>query len=205
MVLADVALLDTLPRRDFLAGYGEVVKYGLLGDAEFFEWLEGNAAAMVAGDLDLRVATIARSCQIKADIVARDETEQGDRALLNLGHSFGHALEAATGYSVAPVARGGCCDRLWLALELSVRLGLCRQDDPPRLYAHLESMGMKARMRDIDGDLPSADALIDIMAQDKKVKDGVLHFVLLRKVGAAFVSDSVPPEQVLRVLFFFNF
>ena len=200
MVLADVALLDTLPRRDFLAGYGEVVKYGLLGDAGFFEWLEGNAAAMVAGDLDLRVATIARSCQIKADIVARDETEQGDRALLNLGHSFGHALEAATGYSGRLLHGEAVAIGCGLALELSVRLGLCRQDDPPRLYAHLESMGMKARMRDIDGDLPSADALIDIMAQDKKVKDGVLHFVLLRKVGAAFVSDSVPPEQVLRVL-----
>ncbi|MEO0503477.1 MAG: 3-dehydroquinate synthase, partial [Pseudomonadota bacterium] len=144
LVLADTAVLDTLTQRDFLAGYGEVMKYGLLGDAAFFEWLELNAPAMAAGDMGLRVAAVKRSVEMKAEIVTRDETEQGDRALLNLGHTFCHALEAATGYSDRLLHGEGVAIGCGLAFALSARLGLCPQEDPSRVFAHLKAMGMKS-------------------------------------------------------------
>jgi 3-dehydroquinate synthase len=199
-VLADIELLDSLPARDFLAGYGEVVKYGLLGDAAFFHWLEGNAAAMAAGDMDLRVHAVTRSCQMKAEIVMRDETEQGDRALLNLGHTFCHALEAATGYSDRLLHGEGVAIGCALAFALSARLGLCSQEDPSRVRAHLRAMGMKTDLADIPGDLPGAEALLALMGQDKKVVDGKLRFILARGIGQAFVTADVPGEAVLRLL-----
>lgn len=171
LVLADTAVLGTLTARDFLAGYGEVVKYGLLGDAAFFDWLEGQGPALAAGDMAARVEAVTRSVQMKADIVARDETEQGDRALLNLGHTFCHALEAATGYSDRLLHGEGVAIGCALAFELSARLGLCSQEDPSRVRAHLKAMGMKTDLTDIPGDLPTADVLVDLMAQDKKVVD----------------------------------
>ena len=156
LVLAATALLGTLTQRDFLAGYGEVVKYGLLGDAGFFEWLEKQGPALAAGDMDARVQAVTRSCQMKADIVQRDETEQGDRALLNLGHTFCHALEAATGYSDRLLHGEGVAIGCALAFELSSRMGLCSQEDPSRVRAHLRDMGMKVDIADIPGDLPDA-------------------------------------------------
>lgn len=200
LVLADTSVLQTLSPRDFLAGYGEVVKYGLLGDAEFFEWLEVHGPALANGDMGARVQAVARSVQMKADIVARDETEQGDRALLNLGHTFCHALEAATGYSDRLLHGEGVAIGCALAFELSARMGLCPQEDPSRVRAHLRAMGMKTDLADIPGDLPDAPALMELMAQDKKVLDGVLRFVLARGIGQAFVTAEVPAERVLSVL-----
>ncbi|MFX0545705.1 3-dehydroquinate synthase [Roseovarius sp. S1116L3] len=200
LVLADTDLLATLKSRDFLAGYGEVVKYGLLGDAAFFEWLEQNAPVMAAGDMEARIHAVSRSVQMKADIVARDEIEQGDRALLNLGHTFCHALEAATGYSDRLLHGEGVAIGCALAFELSARLGLCPQEAPSRVRAHLRQMKMKVDLADIHGDLPDAQALLDLMAQDKKVQAGRLHFILARDIGEAFVTSDVPPDTVLSVL-----
>ncbi|MEM8957606.1 MAG: 3-dehydroquinate synthase [Pseudomonadota bacterium] len=191
LILADIAVLDTLPRRDFLAGYGEVVKYGLLGDAAFFDWLEAHGPALAAGDRELRTDAVERSVQMKADIVARDETEQGDRALLNLGHTFCHALEAATGYSDRLLHGEGVAVGCALAFELSARMGLCAQEEPSRVRAHLRAMGMATDPSDIAGDLPDAEGLIALMGQDKKVIDGRLRFVLARGIGEAFVTDDV--------------
>ena len=199
-VLADISLLSTLTPRDFLAGYGEVVKYGLLGDAAFFDWLETNGPAISGGDVALRVAAVRRSVEMKAEIVMRDETEQGDRALLNLGHTFCHALEAATGYSDRLLHGEGVAVGCALAFELSARLGLCSQEDPSRVRAHLRAMGMKTDIADIDGDLPDADALLDLMGQDKKVLDGKLRFILARGIGQAFVTSDVPKDVVRAVL-----
>ena len=201
LVLADTALLDTLPRRDLLAGYGEVVKYGALGDAAFFGWLEAEGgAALAAGDAAARARAVQRSCAMKAAIVLRDETEQGDRALLNLGHTFGHALEAATGYSDRLLHGEGVAVGMALAFALSARLGLCPQEEPARLVAHLRAMGLPAALADIPGPLPDADGLLALMAQDKKVLDGRLRFVLARRLGEAFVTADVPPEAVRALL-----
>ncbi len=200
LVLADIGLLDSLPRRDFLAGYGEVVKYGLLGDAGFFEWLEAKGPALAAGDRGLRAQAVRHSVAMKAAIVARDETEAGERALLNLGHTFGHALEAATGYSdrlLHGEAVGlGCV----LAFELSARLGLCPQEAPGRVAAHLAAMGLPYRLDQVSGGLPGAEALIGLMAQDKKVLAGRMRFVLARGIGQAFVSGDVPGDALRAVL-----
>ena len=193
-------MLDTLSGREFLAGYGEVAKYGLLGDLPFFEWLEKNGPELAAGDKALRSEAVARSVQAKADIVARDERERGDRALLNLGHTFGHALEAATGYSDRLLHGEGVSVGMGLAFELSSRLGHCSQETPSRVRAHLSTMQMKTRLADIEGDLPSADALIALMAQDKKVVGGVLAFILARDIGDAFVTRDVPLETIQTVL-----
>nr|WP_148225658.1 3-dehydroquinate synthase [Ketogulonicigenium vulgare] len=199
LVLADTDVLATLPRRDFLAGYGEVVKYGLLGDFEFFAWLEQHGPNLHS-DPDALIYAVQKSCQMKADIVMRDETEQGDRALLNLGHTFCHALESATGYSDRLLHGEGVAIGCVLALELSARLGLCPQEDPSRLRAHLAQMGTKMRLADIAGDLPDAAALLALMGQDKKVQDGKLRFILTRGIGQAFITSDVPATAVLRVL-----
>ena len=200
LVLADTSVLATLPVRDLLAGYGEVVKYGLLGDAGFFDWLEVNGPALAAGDMGVRVRAVTRAVQMKADIVARDETEQGERALLNLGHTFCHALEAATGYSGRLLHGEGVAIGCALAFELSARLGLCAQEDPGRVRAHLRSMGMKTDLADIPGPLPDAGALMTLMAQDKKVVDGRLHFILARGIGQAFTTSDVPADTVRKLL-----
>lgn len=200
LVLADTDLLDTLTKRDFLAGYGEVVKYGLLGDATFFDWLETNAPGMADGDIAAQVHAVTRSCEMKADIVMRDETEQGDRALLNLGHTFCHALESATGYSDRLLHGEGVAIGCALAFELSARLGLCSQEDPSRVRAHLKAMNLKVDLADIPGELPDAEALLALMGQDKKVVDGKLRFILARGIGDAFITSDVPAEAVLQVL-----
>jgi 3-dehydroquinate synthase len=200
LVLADIDVLDTLSRRDFLSGYGEVAKYGLLGDAEFFEWLEREGLAIRDGDQAARLRAVTRSVEMKAGIVARDETEEGERALLNLGHTFCHALEKATGYSDRLLHGEGVAIGCALAFELSARLGLCSQEDPSRVRAHLSAMGMKVDLADIPGDMPGAEALIALMGQDKKVVDGRLRFILARGIGQAFVAEDVPGDTVREVL-----
>lgn len=200
LVLADTDVLGTLQPRDFLAGYGEVVKYGLLGDAPFFEWLEKQGPALAAGDMAARIEAVRWSVQMKADIVTRDEKEHGDRALLNLGHTFGHALEAATGYSDRLLHGEGVAVGCAMAFELSSRLGLCAQEDPSRVRAHLKAMGMKTDIADIDGGLPDADGLMHLMGQDKKVVQGKLRFILARGIGEAFITSDVPSEAVKSVL-----
>ncbi|HRM73962.1 MAG TPA: 3-dehydroquinate synthase family protein, partial [Paracoccus sp. (in: a-proteobacteria)] len=192
-------VLDTLTPRDFRAGYGEVAKYGLLGDERFFEWLEGNATRL-ASDAALRQRAVRHSVQMKADIVQRDETEQGDRALLNLGHTFGHALESATGYSDRLLHGEGVAIGCVLAFELSARMGLCSQEAPSRVAAHFRAMNLPARIADIPGDLPGDEALIALMAQDKKVQDGKLRFILAHGIGHAFVTDTVQPDMLRQVL-----
>jgi 3-dehydroquinate synthase len=200
LVLADTEVLGTLTKRDFLAGYGEVVKYGLLGDAAFFDWLEANAEDAAAGDMAKRIYAVKRSVEMKADIVARDETEKGDRALLNLGHTFCHALEAATGYSDRLLHGEGVAIGCALAFEVSSRLGLCSQEAPSRVREHLSRMGMKVDLKDIPGDLPDADALIALMGQDKKVVGGQINFIMARGIGEAIVTKDVDLTVVRGVL-----
>ena len=200
LVLADITALETLTPRDFIAGYGEVVKYGLLGDLDFFNWLEDNGEALAAGDQQAKITAVKRACEMKAAIVERDETEQGERALLNLGHTFGHALEAATEYSDRLLHGEGVAIGCALAFELSARLGLCAQEDPSRVRAHLKSMNMKTDLADIAGNLPDAAALMALMGQDKKVIDGQLQFVLASAIGESFVTADVPQEEVFGLL-----
>ncbi|WP_137700611.1 3-dehydroquinate synthase [Marimonas lutisalis] len=200
LVLADTSVLETLTPRDFLAGYGEVAKYGLLGDMSFFQWLEEHGSSISSGDLSARIHAVKRSCEMKAGIVARDETEQGERALLNLGHTFCHALEAATGYSDRLLHGEGVAIGCALAFEVSARIGLCSQEDPSRVRAHLKDMNMKADLSDIPGNLPDADALIELMKQDKKVTDGRINFIMARGIGEAFVTPDVDLDVVRNVL-----
>ena len=200
LVLADIGALGSLASRDFLAGYGEVAKYGLLGDANFFGWLEKNGLALAAGDVGKRLHAVRRSVEMKAAIVARDEKECGERELLNLGHTFCHALEAATGYSGRLLHGEGVAIGCALAFETSARLGICSQEEPSRVRAHLRAMGMKTCLADVPGPLPDADGLLELMAQDKKVTDGRLRFVLARGIGEAFATSDAPPESVRDVL-----
>jgi 3-dehydroquinate synthase len=199
LVLADIDVLNTLTTRDFLAGYGEVVKYGLLGDSAFFDWLEVHATDL-SRDRAKRQFAVRRAVEMKAGIVERDETEEGERALLNLGHTFCHALEKATGYGDRLLHGEGVAIGCALAFELSQRLGLCSQEAPSRVRAHLRAMGMRVDLADIPGDLPGAEALLGLMAQDKKVVDGQLRFILARGIGQAFVASDVPPDAVLTLL-----
>ncbi len=200
IVIADTALLDTLPRRELLAGYVEVVKYGALGDAHFFDWLEVNGAKALAGGKNAMIHAVAHSCRMKAAIVGRDERETGERALLNLGHTFGHALEAATGFSDRLIHGEGVAIGMTLAFRLSVRLGLCPGQDAERFARHLESAGLPSAISDIPGPRPAFEALIAAMGHDKKVKDGKLTFILLHGLGQAFVTSDVPLEAVKDVL-----
>jgi len=199
-VLADIALLDTLPRRDLAAGYAEVAKYGLLGDAPFFEWLESAAPALLAGDRAARILAIRVSCEAKARIVAEDENELGVRALLNLGHTFAHALEAATGYGERLLHGEAVAVGMAMAFRFSERLQLCPQGSALRVTNHLVSVGLPASLADIPGDLPSAEALLGIMRQDKKAEAGKLTFILVRNIGEAFIARDIPDEKVMAFL-----
>ena len=200
LVIADVGLLATLPRRELLAGYAEVAKYGALGDAAFFAWLEQNGPLALAGHSDQMVHAVAHSCQMKADIVSRDERESGERALLNLGHTFGHALEAVTGYSSRLLHGEGVAIGMALAFRLSARLGLAPAQDAERFVRHLKAVGLPSCLSDIPGPRPDAQSLIAAMAHDKKVADGKIHFVLLRGLGKAFVTSDVPADALADVL-----
>lgn len=200
IVIADTALLATLPKRELLAGYAEIVKYGALGDRGFFEWLEAHGAEALGGDSGAMVRAVAHSCAMKARIVARDERESGERALLNLGHTFGHALEAATGYSGRLLHGEGVAIGMALAFRLSVRLGHCPGEDGERFVRHLTAIGLPASIADIAGARPAADALIEHMGHDKKARDGRVAFVLVRAIGRAFVANGVPMDAVKDVL-----
>ena len=199
LVIADTAVLDTLSPRQFRAGYAEVAKYGLLGDEAFFTWLESNYADIFAGG-PAREHAIATSCRAKAAIVARDERETGERALLNLGHSFGHALEAATGFSDRLFHGEGVAIGMVLAAELSAELGMIGQSDASRVKTHLAEVGLPTHLQDIAGfaqeGLADADALMTLMAQDKKVRRGRLTFILLGAIGRAVIAPDVEPSLV---------
>ena len=199
LVIADTSVLDTLSQRQFRAGYAEVAKYGVLGDEAFFTWLEANHADIFAGGA-AREHAIATSCRAKAAIVSRDERENGERALLNLGHTFGHALEAATGFSDRLFHGEGVSIGMVLAAEFSAKLGMISAADAARVERHLASAGLPTHLQDIAGfaqeGLADAEALMALMAQDKKVKRGKLTFILLQAIGRAVVANDVEPALV---------
>ncbi|MVA37725.1 3-dehydroquinate synthase, partial [Agrobacterium vitis] len=200
LVLADTAVLNTLSEREFRAGYAEVAKYGLIDKPEFFDWLERNWREVFAGGA-ARTQAIALSCQAKADVVVADEREHGRRALLNLGHTFGHALEAATGYDSRRLVHGeGVAIGMVLAHEFSARLNLASPDDAKRVKHHLTEVGLPTHISDIPGDMPPAETLMNAIAQDKKVKGGQLTFILTHGIGQSFVADDVPSSEVLGFL-----
>ena len=199
LVLADVGVLDTLPRRELLAGYAEVVKYGLLGNADFFAWLEQHGQSLLEGDMAARCHAVATACRAKAAIVARDERESGDRALLNLGHTFGHALEAEHGFSDRLLHGEAVAIGMVLAFELSALLGLCPGADVERVRRHLAAVGLPTSPATSQAGF-SATRLYQHMLQDKKVRDGRTTFVLARGIGQAFLSRDVLERDVLTVL-----
>ena len=196
LVVADTALLDMLPAREFRAGYAELVKYGLLGDSAFFAWLDANWREVFAGG-PARDHAIAVSCRAKAAIVARDERETGDRQLLNLGHTFGHALEAACGYSERLLHGEAVAIGMALAFGFSAaRQGLLTKAEAGRVIAHLAAVGLPTRIADIAGAALSIDRLMELIAQDKKIKRGKLTFILVREIGAAFIESGVDASEV---------
>lgn len=205
LVLADTGLLATLSAREFRAGYAEVVKYGLIDQPDFFDWLETNSKDVFSGSTK-RAEAIAISCRAKAAVVARDEFETGDRALLNLGHTFGHAIEAAAGYDSDVVVHGEAVSiGMAMAHRFSAMLGLAPEQDVHRVEAHLRNAGLPLRIEDLGGhNLPggqalaamNADKMMDFMAQDKKVVRGALTFILTRGIGKSFIAKDVPQDKV---------
>ncbi|MCX5581247.1 3-dehydroquinate synthase [Kaistia terrae] len=195
LVIADTGVLDTLSPREFRAGYAEVAKYGLIDDPAFFAWLEQNWQGILSGGPE-REHAVATSCRAKAKVVAADEHETGERALLNLGHTFGHALESATGYSQRLVHGEGVAIGMVLAHQFSARMNLCSPDDGVRVEAHLRSVGLPTRLSDVPGGLPDAEDLMQRIGQDKKVSRGTLTFILTHGVGQAFIAKDVPPAAV---------
>lgn len=200
LVLADTEALSTLPRRQLLAGYAEVAKYGLLGDAEFFAWLEGHGAAVIDGDPEARRHAVLTSCGAKAAIVAADERESGQRALLNLGHTFGHALEAETGYGGDLLHGEAVAIGMVMAFDLSVELGFCPAEDAARVRRHFAAIGLPTGLEALPGRVWSPRNLIAHMSRDKKVREGRVTFVLARGIGDAFLHDDVDPAAVETLL-----
>ena len=202
MVLADTATLATLPSRELRAGYAEIAKAGLIGDAAFFAWCEANGAAVVGGDREAQAEAIKRACAFKAAVVGDDEREEkpnDGRALLNLGHTFGHALEADYGYTGGLLHGEGVAVGLGLAFRLSARLGHCTAEDADRVVSHVAAMGMPAELRMLNRRF-SAEALLGHMRRDKKVRDGALKFVLARGIGQTFTAGDVSVEAVTELL-----
>jgi 3-dehydroquinate synthase len=196
LVVADTALLDSLPEREFRAGYAELVKYGFLGDAAFFAWLEANWKDVFTGG-SARDYAIAEGCRAKAAIVARDERETGDRQLLNLGHTFGHALEAACGYSSRLLHGEAISIGMALAFDFSAsRQGLVSKAQATRAIRHLAAVGLPTRIKDIPGRPPPIGELMELIAQDKKIKRGKLTFILVREIGAAFIEAGVGEAEI---------
>ncbi len=199
MVLADVSTLDTLPKRELLSGYAEMVKYCFIEDQDFFAWLEVNASAMLAGDKSLQTTAILKSCAAKAAIVAADEREQNIRALLNFGHTFAHAFEAETGYGDALLHGEAVAMGMILAFAASVKMGICPQADLDRARQHLQAVGLKTSPREIRKDW-NIDALMEHFTRDKKTVDGKLTFVLARGIGKAFIENNVDAKIIRDVL-----
>src|SRR3954471_19646272 len=195
LVLADLGALATLPPRQFAAGYAEVVKYGLIDDEAFFFWLEAKQPEIFAGG-PARAEAIARACAAKTRFVLADEKETSVRALLNLGHTFGHALEKATGFSDRLLHGEGVAIGMVLAHGFSAKLGLAPSQDTGRVAAHLKRSGLPTTLSDIPGDLPGTDFLMDAIAQDKKVVRGALTFILTHGIGQAFIEKNVDPAAV---------
>ena len=196
-VIADSDTLKTLPKRQVLAGYAEIVKYGLIADLPFFEWLEENGQAVIDLDESAVSYAVETSCRAKAAIVAEDERESGARALLNLGHSFGHALEAVAGYDGTLLHGEAVAIGMVMAFDLSAEMGLCAQEDAQRVRAHLEKIGLPVHAGDIDADV---DRLIEIMKRDKKVVDDRMTLILVRGIGQAFITQDVEESAVRDVL-----
>jgi len=196
LVIADTALLDTLPARELRAGYAEVAKYGLIDDAGFFAWCEAHWRGIFSGGPE-RDEAVAQSCRAKAAVVVRDEREDGDRALLNLGHTFGHALERITRYDSTRLVHGeGVAIGLNLAFRFSAFLGLCPPADAERVEAHFAAAGLPTRLAQVPGGSGTAEDLLDAMAQDKKVKGGALTFILARGIGRSFIAPGIGADKV---------
>lgn len=204
LVLADTDVLGTLTPRDLRAGYAEVAKYGLIDDADFFTWLEANGPALLSGDNSLRAQAVKHSVEAKARVVAADEREGGQRALLNLGHTFGHALETAAGYSGDLLHGEAVAAGMGIAFDVSVHMGLCPAEDAQRAKAHLRACDLPAGIADLEArnslDVPDTDELVRLMGQDKKVSQGKITFILARGIGKSFIAKDVDMNQVAQVL-----
>ena len=200
LVLADTSALATLPNRELLAGYAEVVKYGLIDDFEFYEWCENNAKLLINGDQNAQRYAVLKSCQSKARIVAADERELGQRALLNLGHTFGHAFEAETGYGNkllhGEAVSIGCIN----AFQLSAKLGLCEQQELIRVEKHFSQIGLRNSLSGLADESWTVERLIGHMAKDKKAEAGKITFILARGIGKSFVANDVSTDAVKDVL-----
>ena len=196
LVIADIAALETLPARQLRAGYAEVVKYGLINDPAFFAWIERHGRQLLDGDRGTRRQAVLTSCKSKAAIVAADECETGERALLNLGHTFGHALEAETAYADVLLHGEAVAIGMVLAFDFSVRLGLCPPEDADRVRRHLAAMGLPTRASAIDRRTWSADDVVRRMEQDKKARNGKLTLVLTHGIGKSFVARDADRNKV---------
>jgi 3-dehydroquinate synthase len=196
LVLADTSVLSSLPRRELLAGYAEIVKYGLIRDAGFFAWLETEGASVCTLAPDALRCSVMTSCAMKAEIVAGDEREEGDRALLNFGHTFGHALETETGFSSRLLHGEAVALGMVLAFDFAVRLGLASADEAERVRSHLERCGLPTRMAQIGLAGASADGLMGHMRKDKKVRDGRITLIMPRRIGEAFVMEDAPTDRL---------
>jgi 3-dehydroquinate synthase len=200
LVLADSRVLRTLPRRELLAGYAEVVKYGLIANKDFFAWLEGHGAALLDGDAAALHHAVLESCRIKAEVVAADERETGARALLNLGHTFGHALEAEAGYGGLLLHGEAVAIGMVMAFDLSAQIGLCPPDDAARVRRHLAAVGLPTGPQSVPELIWDPARLLNHMGRDKKVQDGRIRFVLAQRIGKAFVEPGVAPDAVMDLL-----
>jgi len=200
LVLADIDVLSSLSARQMRAGYAEIVKYGLLGDADFFEWLEAHGDKLLAGDPEALMYAVTKSCQAKADIVAADETEAGKRALLNLGHTFAHAFEAEAGYDGRLLHGEAVAAGLALAFSFSNHLGAPTSQDSARIIAHLKAVGLPAGLADLPAGQASAERLLFHMMKDKKTSNGKLTFILATQIGAAYIAPNIPSDEVIAFL-----
>ena len=200
LVLADVGTLGTLSARELRAGYAEVVKYGAIDSPDFFGWLEREGERVLAGDPQAAITAVRFSCQRKAAIVAADELESGRRALLNLGHTFGHALEASVGYGNRLLHGEAVAIGMVMAFDLSVRLDLCPAADAHRLRLHLDRLGLPTSIRQVPGERPGPAALLERMHKDKKVASGRLTLILARGIGQAFVARDTNLAEVAALL-----
>lgn len=200
LVLADMDTLSTLPKRELLAGYAEVVKYGLINDTSFFSWLETNGTALIEGDAEVRTQAVLTSCKAKAAIVGEDEKEKGARALLNLGHTFGHALEAESGYGDALLHGEAVAIGTIMAFSISANMGLCPQSDLDRVRAHFNAIGLPTTLENLSTEGWTAEKLLAHMGKDKKVADGKITFVLTKGIGQAFLTNDVTEADLLKTL-----